>query len=319
MKPKYLPGLLMTLLVVGMGFAGCGKSYDEQMKERQARSAQQRIREQKAFKIAVTPTMDCLPLFLLADSVLYDTTKIDIVLKPFAAHMDIDTALVGGSVQVAVTELVRAEQLKARHVPLRYVAATNLSWQLIGNKNNKIKDIKSLADCMISMTRYSVTDWMTNEILRKHKPKAKVFSVQINDVNTRFKMLNSNDIDAAWLPEPQATAAVVAGNVSLHSSEKDAITMGVLAYREPQNATTALREQELRAFLAAYDRAAGLISQKGVVYYSSLIKKHINVDDKTIARLPKLRYERAEAPLQKNIKRASTVRFEKRTPRMKSL
>lgn len=32
-----------------------------------------------AFKVGVMPTMDCLPIYLLKDSLLYDTTKVDIL------------------------------------------------------------------------------------------------------------------------------------------------------------------------------------------------------------------------------------------------
>ena len=44
---------------------GCGKSDKELQAEQQARKKAEQIAYQKAFKIAVMPTMDCLPAYLL--------------------------------------------------------------------------------------------------------------------------------------------------------------------------------------------------------------------------------------------------------------
>ena len=102
------------LLLVALMVVSCGKSDKELQAERQAKMQAEREAYQKAYKIAVMPTMDCLPAYLLKDSLLYDTAKVDIRLCRFNAQMDCDTAMIGGSVQAAFTDLVRAERLKHR-------------------------------------------------------------------------------------------------------------------------------------------------------------------------------------------------------------
>ena len=107
-------GIICSLIALClMGMTACSGGGD---KEAQSRAEKQKAREQEraALKIAVMPTMDCLPLYLLKDSLMYDTTKVDIRLKRFTAQMDCDTALVGGSVQGAVTDLVRANRMKQK-------------------------------------------------------------------------------------------------------------------------------------------------------------------------------------------------------------
>ena len=59
-----------------------------------AKAKAEREKYNAALKIGVMPTMDCLPIYLLKDSNMYDSTKVDIRLKVFIAQMGCDTALV---------------------------------------------------------------------------------------------------------------------------------------------------------------------------------------------------------------------------------
>ena len=100
MKRTSFPFILSLLLLLG-----CGPSKQE-LKEEQARQARlEKAAYEAAFKVAVMPTLDCLPMFLLKDSLLYDSARIDVQLKLFNAQMDCDTAMIGRSVQAAVSDL----------------------------------------------------------------------------------------------------------------------------------------------------------------------------------------------------------------------
>ena len=190
------------LLLVALMVVSCGKSDKELQAERQAKMQAEREAYQKAYKIAVMPTMDCLPAYLLKDSLLYDTAKVDIRLCRFNAQMDCDTAMIGGTVQAAFTDLVRAERLKHRSkVLMHYLTDTNLNWQLIADKESKLKKLSDLSDKIVAMTRYSGTDLLTDMVVKKAKPKYQVFRVQVNDVLVRLAMLQNHEIDAYWFAE----------------------------------------------------------------------------------------------------------------------
>lgn len=270
------------------------------------------------FVVAATPTLDCLPLFLLADSMLYDTAQVHIHLKQYTAHMDIDTALVGGSAQVAATELVRAIDLHRTHgVRLRPVAATPLQWILVGNKNNKIVNMKALGDHMIAMTRFSATDWLTTLVRKRAKTDRPVFAVQMNDVQTRLKMMLSNEMDAAWLPEPQATVALSKKNIDLMHSDKEGREYGVVVFRESYGKDLGNREAELEEFKHAYDRAVDLINTRGLRYYAALVEKHTGADAKIVAKLPKITFKHTGELSRADMIAAGKIRFQKHTPRVR--
>ena len=280
------------LILAVLTLVSCGKSDKELQAERQAQKLAEREAYQKAYKIAVMPTMDCLPAYLLKDSLLYDTAKVDIRLCRFNAQMDCDTAMIGGSVQAAFSDLVRTERLKHRNkVLMHYLTDTNLNWQLIADKDSKLKQLSDLSDKIVAMTRFSGTDLLTDMAVKKAKPKYQVFRVQVNDVLVRLAMLQNHEIDAYWFAEPQITKALSADNNSLFNSEDAGVRLGVVAIMDKVR-----RQDEEAVFAAAYDKAVEQINKNGVKYYSALIQKYMKVDESVVRALPDIKYTKIGPP-----------------------
>lgn len=285
--------LILAVLIL----VSCGKSDKELQAERQAQKLAEREAYQKAYKIAVMPTMDCLPAYLLKDSLLYDTAKVDIRLCRFNAQMDCDTAMIGGSVQAAFSDLVRTERLKHRNkVLMHYLTDTNLNWQLIADKDSKLKQLSDLSDKIVAMTRFSGTDLLTDMAVKKAKPKYQVFRVQVNDVLVRLAMLQNHEIDAYWFAEPQITKALSADNNSLFNSEDAGVHLGVVAIMDKVR-----RQDEEAALAAAYDKAVEQINKNGVKYYSALIQKYMKVDESVVRALPDIKYTKIGPPRKANL------------------
>lgn len=285
------------LILAVLTLVSCGKSDKELQAERQAQKVAEREAYQKAYKIAVMPTMDCLPAYLLKDSLLYDTAKVDIRLCRFNAQMDCDTAMIGGSVQAAFSDLVRTERLKHRNkVLMHYLTDTNLNWQLIADKDSKLKQLSDLSDKIVAMTRFSGTDLLTDMAVKKAKPKYQVFRVQVNDVLVRLAMLQNHEIDAYWFAEPQITKALSADNNSLFNSEDAGVRLGVVAIMDKVR-----RQDEEAAFAAAYDKAVEQINKNGVKYYSALIQKYMKVDESVVRALPDIKYTKIGPPRKANL------------------
>ena len=285
------------LILAVLTLVSCGKSDKELQAERQAQKLAEREAYQKAYKIAVMPTMDCLPAYLLKDSLLYDTAKVDIRLCRFNAQMDCDTAMIGGSVQAAFSDLVRTERLKHRNkVLMHYLTDTNLNWQLIADKDSKLKQLSDLSDKIVAMTRFSGTDLLTDMAVKKAKPKYQVFRVQVNDVLVRLAMLQNHEIDAYWFSEPQITKALAADNNSLFNSEDAGVHLGVVAIMDKVR-----RQDEEAAFAEAYDKAVEQINKNGVKYYSALIQKYMKVDEAVVRALPDIKYTKIGPPRKANL------------------
>ena len=297
---KHLIIVIVGLLLV----AACGQSYEETKRI----SREQRIKQQRedsaALKVAVLPTLDCLPIYLAEDHEMFDTVA-DIRLKQFTAQMDVDTALLNDRVELGVTDLVRAERMMKQDSLIEYLTATNAYWQLISNRVARITDLKHLDDKMLAMTRYSVTDLLGDLAVDSAKLKPeRVFRIQINDVNVRLKMLENNEIDALLMTEPQAAQARLLKHKVLLDTRKQDMQMGAIVMRSKVLAERN-RKVQLKVFIKGYNAACDSINKYGISHYRDLVMKYCKVKREAVDTIPKnLKFSHIKKPREKDIEQA---------------
>lgn len=296
---KIRKSYILLLLGVSLLFA-CGKSYEEQKRITRAERLRLAREDSLALKVAVMPTLDCLPVYLMKEGMLYDSTKLDLRLRVFASQMDCDTAVIRNRVEGSVTDLVRANKMMKKGIALRYFSATNSYWQLIANRTARIRQLNQLGDKMVAMTRFSATDFLTDKTLDTVKTKAQVFRIQINNVNVRLHMLLNNEMDALWLTEPQATKARLMEHNVIADSRGMNAQLGVFVFREDEMKDVH-RLKQLKEFTRIYNAACDSINKNGLQAYSELIKKYMKVDERTVKALPKIVFKHASSPLQSDI------------------
>jgi NitT/TauT family transport system substrate-binding protein len=283
--------------------SGCGQSYEETKRITRAQRLKMLREDSAALKVAVLPTLDCLPIYLAKDHQLFDTV-VDIRLKKFTAQMDIDTALTNNRVQLGVTDMVRAERMKKEGADLEYLAMTNAYWQLITNRVARITDLKHLDDKMLAMTRYSVTDMLGELAVDSAKLKPEqVFRIQINDVNVRLKMLENNEMDALLMTEPQAAQARLLKHKVLLDSRKMDLQMGAIVM-QGKGMDDKNRKRQMEVFIKGYQAACDSINTFGIAHYRDLIVKYCQVKSESVELLDKNKFVGLAKPRQQDIERA---------------
>jgi NitT/TauT family transport system substrate-binding protein len=298
---------LISLLTVIL-LASCGPSTSEEKAERQKKQSEERLRDSLALKVAVTPTLDCLPFFVARECGIFDTLGVEVNLKNKSSQIDCDEAMRKGEVECMVSDLMRTERMRSLGTPLHYLGATNAYWQMIGNRKARIKDIKSLGDKMVAMTRYSATDYLATLAIDSVKPSNPVFRIQVNDVHVRLMMLLNNEMDAVLLPEPQASEARRINHPVLMDSREKGIHLGVIAAHTTRLADER-RQQQINLLTQGYDIACDSINTYGLAHYSAIIKKYCHVKNATVKALPPLSYPHLSPPRQRDIDRTRNVKW----------
>lgn len=248
-----------------------------------------------ALKMAVMPTLDGMPLYLAKTRGWFDSLNVDVRLKVRNAQMDCDTALVGGSVEGAVTDVKRMERMVAQGTPLDSAGQTNAYWQLIANRTARVKNVSQLGDKMVAMTRYSATDYLTDKALEGVKTTSMVFRIQINDVLIRLGMLINNEMDALWLTEPQATTARLYKHIVLKDSRKMGEPLGRIVFTRKAMSDERRRHQ-IAAMVQGYNRACDSLNQYGLKNYADIVATCCHADGKTLQALPKMTYPHIAVP-----------------------
>lgn len=231
-----------------------------------------------AVKVAVTPTLDCLPLFVASEEGMFDAAGITVRLCMFQAQMDQDTAFVRKHVEGMTTDSVRASYLRVHEgVALRQLAATSLRWQLLANKTARIRQLSQLYDKMIAMTRHSATSHLASKAVAMAGISAEhVFFIQINDLAVRLGMLENDVMDAMFLPEPQATQARMSGHNVLLDTDSLDFHPGVLVFREDALADTACLHR-IETLVKVYRQACDSVEKHGLSHYRNIVSAYCNI------------------------------------------
>ena len=296
---KLLIGMVVALLIIG-----CGQSYDETKRLKQEKRTRELREDSAALKVAVMPTLDCLPLFVAEEREMFDTI-VDIRLKYFTAQMDCDTALQRGRVEMAVSDLVRAERMKGEKLKLHYLTSTNAYWLLIGNRNQRITNLSHLDDRMLAMTRYSVTDLLGDLAVDSAKLKTeRVFRIQVNDVNVRLDMLENNEMDALLMTQPQVTQALLLKHHVLLDTRQLDMQMGVIV-EDSVVMSHPNRQRQREVLIKGYNMACDSLNHFGLKHYSDIIRKYYKLSEQALRQLPDtLAYEHVQAPREQDVAKA---------------
>ena len=284
--------------------SACGNSYQES--KRLSRLERQRLakKDSAALKIAVMPTLDCLPLYVAREYKWFCDGKTDIRLKYFTSQIDCDTAILNGRVEGAVSDLVRVARMNKSGAKVKPQIATAAYWQLLTNRNSRIRQLNQLDDKMVAMTRYSVTDMLADHVVDSAKLKSeRVFKVQINDVNVRLQMMLNNEMDAMFVTEPQATLARLAKHKVLLDTRKMNWHMGVIAFREKPMKDVD-RKRQYDVFVKAYNQACDSINKNGIARYAHLMEKYCRTRSEVLDSIPKQKFPHAVGPREKDVLRA---------------
>lgn len=285
-------------------FAACTDSGDNKQTDNEIDTWEL---DSASLRIAVMPTIDCLPLYVAEEEGLFDRESVSVSLYPYQAQIDCDTAIKNGWVDVMMTDLVRAERLKSLGTPLRYLTATELQWQLLAGKNARLKKLGQLENKMIAVTRYSATAMLADALVDSASVVDEhVFRIQVNNLGIRLQMLETETMDAMFLPQPQATAARQIGAEVLYDTRWNDVCMGVMVASEASQCDT-LRQRLTKGMLKAYAEACDSINKRGVRFYSKMIARRCGLKSAVTDSLPSdIHFNGVRQPREQDITRANS-------------
>lgn len=224
--------------------------------------ARERAHNDSIFKMALMPTLDCLPFYYAQRMGLFEQAGIDVAITTYQAQMDVDTAFARSHADFFYTDIIRAALLQSQKKPLYVIMQADGDIQLLSTKNKRMRSIKHLKERTIGMARHSVTDLLLDTIIHEAKlDPSVVYHPQINDIFLRHDMLKNATLDAAFLAEPLATQSRLNGNRLLFNSNK--LGLKFLVFAASYKAThQAYKLAQLQQVIEVYNQATQLLDKK---------------------------------------------------------
>lgn len=214
-----------------------------------------------SIRVALLPTLDCLPLAIAADEGLFDRLGLEVRLIMFHSQMEAEKALTLGHVDVCASDAWRLADLRNKGTAVEPLFATRREWALVATKSLRTQKLQDVSSRMIAGTRLSAVDFLADSIeTRLSQTNGPMLRPQINDLRIRQRMLTNAQVDAALLPVPIAMQAVQAGGKKLfESGEATRNRTGFIV--KSQLLEDSIQSNRLNILRQAYDSTAVRLSR----------------------------------------------------------
>ena len=211
-----------------------------------------------ALKVGLMPALNSVPLIVAEHLGLFAAEGLDVELLLFQSQLDRETALQTGRIDGTVSDLINAIGARVNGFDLRVTSLTEGDFLLLTAPGSRLRSLADWRDPAVKrvptgLLQNSIVFYVTERMLeRGGVDPAKVELVPILQVPARLEMLLAGRIEAACLPEPVATVALLRGAHRMADTSGLPASAGVLLFR---GQTLREKGEAVRRLYRACDRA----------------------------------------------------------------
>ncbi|MFR6290323.1 MAG: ABC transporter substrate-binding protein [Peptococcaceae bacterium] len=262
MNKNHLKKLISAAVLGMVVLTGCG-----------ANDAAPQEETAEPLRVGMLRVDDSFPFYVAEKEGLFEKHNVNVELKEFSNARDQSTALQGGELDVLMTDpVVTALSIKGG-TDIRIVAMAlgavpeEGRFMVVSAPESGITAPEQLAGKRIAISTNTMMDYLVEQYETVlGLDKAAIDTVNMPDLMLRATtLLEGKDIDAAILPDPLASFAVMNGaNVVIDDTQLDVnLSQSVIAITE--EAITG-NEGQVAALMAAYKEAIEMINQDPEAY-----------------------------------------------------
>lgn len=279
--------LLLALLSIALIFSQVGCA--------QNKSAQTPA---KTIVIGIMPDVESIP-FIIAEKNGYFTEEgVSVKIEAFKSAKDRDAALQSGQLDGVISDMLAVVFANEGGINLKMVAKDDGNIQLIAGQDSGISKIQDIKGRQVGLSTNTIMEYTVDRMLESAQISPdEIKKNAIPPLNTRLLMLQEKKIDAAILPEPLSTLAVMKNGARvLNSTDQMASKAGVIAFRA---STLQDNREQVKVILRAYNKAVEYLQKEPVGNYIDFVieKQSFPKEVRDIIKLPQ--YTKAEPPSEK--------------------
>ena len=208
--------------------------------------------ELQPLTLGMLPTLDGLPFHIAKAQGIYDSLGLDLTILSFNSAYDRDAAFQFKSMDGMITDYPSAVTLQAiHHTDLGIILKHDGYFCFIVSKASGINQLQELKEKNIAVSHNTIIEYATGQLLNKAGiSQAEVNKPEIAQLPLRLQMLQYDQIDASFLPDPAASIAMNARHRSLISTQELGIDFTVTAFsREAINE----KRREIELLITGYN------------------------------------------------------------------
>ena len=210
--------------------------------------------------IGLMPTLDALPFLVAQKKGIYDSLKLDLTVRTYNSSSDRDAAFINNQIEGMATDYISAAILSTTHnKPLKIILKNDGYFCFVVSKNSHIRKLEELKSKNIAISSNTIIEYATDRLLDKEGiDKETVNKPEIGEVPLRMQMIEYGQVDASFIPEPMATAAMRSGHKTLISTQELKINLLITAF---STKTIADKPEGIRKLITGYNLGIDYIAK----------------------------------------------------------
>ena len=195
---KNLLVLMLMMLTVALIASGCAKEETPQ-----------------TLKIGVMSDIGAAPYIIAKENGYFEALGLDVEITVFKSATDRDTAMQTGNLDGAMADMLTIMFYNDAAFDAKITSQTYGSYVMVSTPTLNKSGVEALDKIEVGISSNTVIDFVTDQIATDAGILEKVSTVAIPQMPVRLEMLGAGELDAATLPEPLASAAVLNGGEAI--------------------------------------------------------------------------------------------------------
>jgi NitT/TauT family transport system substrate-binding protein len=216
-------------------------------------------------RVAVLPILDTLPMYVAQAEGYFEEEGLSVEFVPVSSAPERDSLMQAGQIEAMINELVSVILFNQEDVEVLTVRFARTAtdeypvFRILSSAQSGITEVEQLVGVPIGISEGTVIEYTTDRILEKAGLEpAEIEKVAIPRIPDRYALLESNELDAANLPDPVASLAIQGGAyLVIDDTSYPEISHSIISFD-----AEFVREnpESVRAFLRAIERAVEAIN-----------------------------------------------------------
>jgi NitT/TauT family transport system substrate-binding protein len=229
-------------------------------------------------KVAFLPILDSLPYYVAAENGYFDDAGVTVEVVPVASALERDQLMQSGEIDGMLAELSTVAVFNQDAITLQAVTTARKAYpdaplfRVLAAPDAEAATPAAMAGVPIGISENTIIEYVTQRLLEAEGLSAEdIVGQSVPSIPERYQLLMEGQIPAATLPDPLAQSAMEDGaQLVIDDSIHPEYAVSLIAFSSDALDS---RPDDVRAFVAGWDRAADAINADPEAYRGLLLEK----------------------------------------------
>jgi len=254
--------LLLAMVILGVLLSSCAPTAVEPI----------------TIRVAVLPILDCLPLYIADAQGYFSEEGLIVELVPVTSGPERDQLMQAGKIDAMINELVSVLFYNKEEINIVAVRTARTAteeyplFRIVASQESGITSVDQLKNIPIGISEGTVIEYTTDRILENAGLKGdEIEKIAVPKIPDRLNLLASGQLQAATLPDPAASFAILNGAaLVIDDTTYPEVSQSIISFSAE---FTRSQPDALRGFLRAVEKAVNDINEDKASWNTLLMER----------------------------------------------